>query len=257
MTTGFLWEVPKEQPMTERTFQVHRYDPEVDEEPAFESYEVPVSESTSVLDGLFQIQEKQRENLSMRFSCRQGVCGSCCMEINGQARLACQTPVSALKRNKVTVRPLYNLPVIKDLVVDMEPFFESFSEIDLSFDSDLDETDPPAVVQPDSRERKIITPRTDCVGCGACYSGCSVAGENYLGPAAINRALTLLKDSRESKTDERLDRLSESDGVWGCHVQGECTDACPKDIPVSEGIQLLKREAVKQGIKQRLPFLSD
>lgn len=238
--------------MPERTFRVHRYDPAVDEGPEFESYDVPVSDSTSVLDGLFHIQERKGENLSMRFSCRQGVCGSCCMEIDGRARLACQTPVSDLDRGEVTVRPLYNLPVIKDLVVDMDPFFENLSEIDLSFESDRDETDPPAVVRPDSRERKVIDPRTDCVGCGACYSGCSVAGENYLGPAAINRALTILEDSRETKTDERLARLSEDDGVWGCRVQGECTDVCPKDIPVSEGIQLLKREAVKQGIKQRL-----
>ena len=243
--------------MTQRTFTVHRYDPEVDDEPRFESYEVPVSDSTSVLDGLFHIQETVGENLSMRFSCRQGVCGSCCMEINGQARLACQTPVSNLARSEITVRPLYNLPVIKDLVVDMDSFFENFAEIGLSFESDRDESDPPAVIEPNSKERKVIDPRTDCVGCGACYSGCSVAGENYLGPAAINKALTLLKDSRETKTEKRLERLSESDGVWGCHVQGECTDACPKDIPVSEGIQLLKRDAVKRGIKQRLFISSD
>ena len=238
--------------MAVRPFRVHRYDPAVDDDPAFESYDVPTSESTSVLDGLFHIQEAEGENLSMRFSCRQGVCGSCCMEINGQARLACQTPVTDLDAEPITVRPLYNLPVIKDLVVDMDEFFESFQAIDLDFESDRDENDPPAVIDPDSRERQRIEPRTDCVGCGACYSGCTVAGDSYLGPAAINRALTLLLDSRETKTDERLDRLSEGDGVWGCHVQGECTDVCPKDIPVSEGIQLLKREAVKRGIKKRL-----
>lgn len=238
--------------MANRTFRVHRYDPAVDEAPDLVSYDVPVSDSTSVLDGLFHIQERKGENLSMRFSCRQGVCGSCCMEINGQARLSCQTPVSDLDQGVVTVRPLYNLPVIKDLVVDMDPFFESFTEIDTAFESDRDETDPPAVVRPESMERQVIDPRTDCVGCGACYSGCTVAGGSYLGPAALNRALTLVKDSRETKTDERLARLSEGDGVWGCRVQGECTDVCPKDIPVSEGIQLLKREAVKRGIKRRL-----
>lgn len=242
--------------MTEKQFTVHRYDPEIEDEPKFETYDVPVSESTSVLDGLFHIQETIGENLSMRFSCRQGVCGSCCMEINGQARLACQTPVSELN-DEITVHPLYNLPVIKDLVVDMEPFFKSFAEIDPSFESDeLDEESDPAVVAPNSAERQVIDPRTDCVGCGACYSACSVAGENYLGPAAINKALTLIKDSRESKTKERLERLMESDGVWGCHVQGECSQRCPKDIPVSEGIQHLKREAVKHGVKQQL-FPSD
>lgn len=238
--------------MSQRRFIVHRYDPKTDTEPQFESYNVPISRSTSVLDGLFYIQETIGENLSMRFSCRQGVCGSCCMEINGKARLACQTPVADLDDGEITVRPLYNLPVIKDLVVDMDPFFESFKEIDPSFEADLNENNDPAIVQPDSKEREIIDPRTDCVGCGACYSGCSVAGDTYLGPAAINKALTLLKDSRETKTDERLGRLTETDGVWGCHTQGECSDVCPKGIPVSEGIQLLKREAVKRGIKQRL-----
>jgi succinate dehydrogenase / fumarate reductase iron-sulfur subunit/fumarate reductase iron-sulfur subunit len=238
--------------MVERTLRVHRYDPEVDDEPEFESYEVPVSNSTSVLDGLFEIQEGG-ENLSFRFSCRQGVCGSCSMEINGRPRLACQTPVSDLDGGPIQVRPMYNLPIVKDLVVDMDPFFDSYEAASVTFESgNLDETSDPAVVPPDSRERDIIDPRTDCVGCGACYSGCSVAGEAYLGPAAINRALTLIADSRDDLTEERLERLMASDGIWNCHTQANCTDVCPKDIPLSEGIQHLKRKAVKHGIKQKL-----
>jgi len=115
--------------MADHTFHVHRYDPEADDEPEFESYDVPVSDSTSVLDGLFHIQESLGKNLSFRFSCRQGVCGSCCMEINGQARLACQTPVTDLDAKQIRVRPMYNLPIIKDLVVDMEPFFEQYRRV--------------------------------------------------------------------------------------------------------------------------------
>lgn len=244
--------------MAANTFHVHRYDPETEEKPEFESYKVPVSDSISVLDGLFHIQEERGENISFRFSCRQGVCGSCCMEINGRARLACQTPVTNLRGDTVDVRPLYNLPVIKDLVVDMEPFFASYAEIDPSFEAEgLDATSETAVIRPDSSERRVIDPRTDCVGCGACYSGCSVAGEEYLGPAAINKALTLIKDTRESKTKERLERLATEDGVFGCHTQGNCNTNCPKDIPISEGIQLLKREAVKQGVKSMLFPASD
>jgi succinate dehydrogenase / fumarate reductase iron-sulfur subunit/fumarate reductase iron-sulfur subunit len=236
--------------MQARRFRVHKYDPEADVGPLFETHDVPIGDATSVLDGLFHIQEQEGENLSFRFSCRQGVCGSCCMEINGQARLACQTPVSELGDGTVTVRPLYNLPVVKDLVVDMDPFFDSHREIDPEFEAEgRDETTDPAVIEPDSPERRIIGPRTDCVGCGACYSMCSVAGDSYLGPAALNKALTLVADSRESKTAERLERLSADDGVWGCHTQGNCSRVCPKDIPVSEGIQYLKREAVKQGVK--------
>lgn len=239
--------------MPQREYQVHRYDPETDESPEFESYQVPVSESTSVLDGLFHIQENSGENLSFRFSCRQGVCGSCSMEINGAPRLACQTPVSDLEDEVIRVRPMYNLPVIKDLIVDMEPFFDSYRGASIGFESeDLDEESDPAVIPPDSREREIIDPRTDCVGCGACFSGCSVAGDTYLGPAAINRALTLIEDSRDDMNEERLERLMESDGVWGCHTQGNCSDVCPKDIPVSKGIQYLKREAVKHGVKRKL-----
>lgn len=239
--------------MANRTFTVHRYDPAVDEKPRFESHDVPVRESTSVLDGLFYIQESLGENLSIRFSCRQGVCGSCCMEINGQARLACQTPVTDLGNDSVTVRPLYNLPVIKDLVVDMAPFFDNMEAIHPSFESDkLDETSDPAVIRPDARERRIIEPRMDCVGCGACYSGCSVAGDEYLGPAALNKALQLIADSRDTATMERLERLSAGDGVWGCHTQGVCTRNCPKDIPVSEGIQHLKRQVAKNGLLQRV-----
>ncbi len=244
--------------MPEQTFQVHRYDPEVDDEPEVESYDVPVSESTSVLDGLFRIQEDEGENLSFRFSCRQGVCGSCSMEIDGKARLACQTPVSDLDGGPIRVGPMYNLPVIKDLVVDMDPFFDSYREASIGFESEeLDEETETAVIPPDSREREIIDPRTDCVGCGACYSGCSVAGDTYLGPAAINRALTLIEDPRDDLTEERLARLMESDGVWGCHTQGNCSDVCPKDIPISEGIQYLKRQAVKHGLKRRLVPAAD
>jgi succinate dehydrogenase/fumarate reductase iron-sulfur protein len=242
--------------MSESQVTVHRFDPEHDDDPQFETYDVPVSEATSVLDTLFHIQERVGENLSFRFSCRQGVCGSCCMVINGRARLACQTAVTDLNDpESVTIRPLYNFPLVKDLVVDMDEFFDKFEEVDPSFESDtFDESSDPAVIDPDSRERQVIAPRTDCVGCGACFSDCSVAGKNYLGPAAINKALTLIKDSRDDKTDERLERLSDSDGVWSCHTQGTCSDVCPKDIPVSEGIQQLKREAVKHGVKKNLPF---
>ncbi|MBX0297429.1 succinate dehydrogenase/fumarate reductase iron-sulfur subunit [Haloarcula nitratireducens] len=245
--------------MTTSNVTVHRYDPEIDDEPTFENYEVPVSEATSVLDTLFHIQEEQKENLSFRFSCRQGVCGSCGMEINGEARLACQTAVSDLDNpDDIRVRPLYNLPVIKDLTVDMDDFFEKFVEIDPSFESEsLDETTDTAVIDPDSTERQRIAPRTDCIGCGACFSGCSVAGETYLGPAAINKALTLIEDSRDDKTEERLERLQEQDGVWGCHTQGNCSNVCPKDIPISEGIQYLKREAIKHGVKDALFPSSD
>lgn len=243
---------------TESDITVHRYDPDEDDAPRFETHPVPVSKATSVLDTLFHLQENKNQNLSFRFSCRQGVCGSCCMEINGEARLACQTSVQDLDTPEdITVRPLYNLPIIKDLVVDMDQFFESFEEIDPSFESNsLDEATDTAVIKPDTTERKRIAPRTDCVGCGACYSGCSVAGDSYLGPAAINKALTLIEDSRDDKTSERLERLQDQDGVWSCHSQGNCSDVCPKDIPVSEGIQYLKREALKHGVKETL-FPSD
>lgn len=243
--------------MTRSEFTVHRYDPETDADPQFESYEVPISDSTSVLDGLFHIQETEGENLSFRFSCRQGVCGSCCMEINGQARLACQTPVTDLEdSDDVTVRPMYNLPLVKDLIVDMDDFFDSFREVDVSFSAaDLDGESDPAVIAPDSREREIIDPRTDCVGCGACFSACSVAGETYLGPAAINRVVTLVEDSRDDKTEARLTRIMDADGVWSCHTQGNCSNVCPKGIPIAKGIQYLKREAVKHGFKQRLPYV--
>jgi succinate dehydrogenase/fumarate reductase iron-sulfur protein len=152
------------------------------------------------------------------------------MEINGRARLACQTPVIELDGEEaVTVRPMYNLPVIKDMLVDMEPFFDSYVEIDPAFEAEnLDETSDPAIIPPDAPERHTIDPRTDCVGCGACYSGCSIAGGVYLSPAAINKALTLLNDSRDSRGRERLERLAADDGVFGCHTQGNCSRNCPE-----------------------------
>jgi succinate dehydrogenase / fumarate reductase iron-sulfur subunit len=189
-------------------------------------------------------------SLTFRHSCRQAVCGSDAMFVNGSQRLCCKTQLSALEE-PVRVEPLPHQEVVKDLVVDMQHFYEQMHAVEPYFDPD--ET-PEGEEQRQTREnREKIKMSTRCIWCGACMSSCNVAaGDNkYLGPAAINKAYRFYMDEREGeeKQEERMEVIAENHGVWRCQTQFSCTDVCPKDIPLTEHIQELKREAVKDNLK--------
>ncbi len=236
-----------------RHLRVFRYDPDVAEkqEPYFDDFHVPYEDGMTVLDALIYARDEYDSSLTFRHSCRQAICGSCAMFLNGQQRLACKTQLSALD-DPVRVEPLPHQPVVKDLVVDMEHFYEQMEAVEPYFQGET--PDDELTEQRQSREnREEIKMSTRCIWCGACMSACNVAAGNneYLGPAAINKAYRFVMDDREEEavTERRMDILSQENGVWRCQTQFSCTEVCPKDIPLTEHIQELKREAVKSNLK--------
>lgn len=229
-------------------FRVSRSEPSAGTRPSWRSYAVDAQPKMSVLDGLFWILEHLDGTLSFRYSCRAGMCGSCAMVVNGREVLACRLRLLHV-RPPVYVEPLRSLPVIKDLVVDMAPFFVKYRAVDPFFVA----VDPavtgrpgaPAVVRPDSGARDLVDQQLGCISCGACYSACPVVAlhPGYLGPAALNRAYVLDADSREPAHDHRLAAISGDGGAYACHDVGNCVTACPVGINPLLSIQLLRKDA--------------
>ena len=234
--------------------RVFRYDPDVEEkqEPRFDTFHVPFEKGMTVLDALMYARDTYDSSLTFRHSCRQAVCGSDAMFVNGGQKLACKTQIGELTE-PIRVEPLPHAEVRKDLVVDMEHFYDQMEAVEPYFqtneypDGELEE-------QRQSREnREKVKMSTRCIWCGACMSSCNVAaGDNeYLGPAAINKAYRFAMDEREGEEvkQKRLEIIEQEHGVWRCQTQFSCTEVCPKDIPLTEHIQELKREAVKNNLK--------
>ena len=224
-------------------FRVFRFNPDEDKKPCFKSYDVPVKPGMTVLDGLWHILEKLDGSIAFRSSCRAGVCGSCAMHINGTYRLACETQLKDLKENEVVIRPLSELKVIKDLVVDMEPFWKKYKYIKPYL--------MPATAEPDKErlqtqeERRRLDGLIECILCGCCSFSCPVSGtdEEYSGPAAFIQANRFVRDSRDNGGRERLALVDGEDGVWRCHTVFNCTRVCPKDIDPAGSIANLKRKS--------------
>jgi len=236
------------------TLKVFRYDPEVPDkqEPRFDSFAIPYHQGMTVLDALIYARDMYDSSLTFRHSCRQAVCGSDALFINGRQRLGCKTQLGDLEW-PVRIEPLPHQDVVKDLVVDMEHFYDQMHAVEPYFDPDeLPEEELEEQRQsPENRENIKLSTR--CIWCGACMSSCNIAaGDNqYLGPAAINKAYRFAMDEREG-TDRKQDRLrivEQEHGVWRCQTQFSCTEVCPKDIPLTEHIQELKREAIKNNLK--------
>jgi len=234
--------------------KVFRYDPEVEgkQEPRFDDFVVPFYKGMTVLDALIYARDHYDSSLTFRHSCQQAVCGSDAFFINGTQHLGCKTQLADLEE-PVRVEPLPHQDVVKDLVVDMEHFYEQMRAVEPFFDPD----DLPEGEHEEQRQspanREEIKLSTRCIWCGACMSSCNIAaGDNrYLGPAAINKAYRFAMDEREgeNRKQERLRIVEQEHGVWRCQTQFSCTEVCPKDIPLTEHIQELKRESVKNNLK--------
>ncbi|MDZ7730704.1 MAG: succinate dehydrogenase/fumarate reductase iron-sulfur subunit [Natrialbaceae archaeon] len=232
---------------------VYRYDPEVDDEqtPRFDDFHVPSEPGMTVLDALIYARDEYDSSLTFRHSCRQAVCGSDAFFVNGTQRLGCQTQIADLDE-PVRIEPLPHQDVEKDLVVDMEHFYDQMHAVEPYFQGEEPEGELEENRQ--SREnREKVKMSTRCIWCAACMSSCNIAaGDNeYLGPAAINKAYKFAMDDREGEElkEERLELLEQTHGVWRCQTQFSCTEVCPKDIPLTEHIQEIKREAVKKNLK--------
>ena len=219
---------------------------------ALQVFEVPRHPSQTVLDVVTHIQRRLDPTLAYRYACRVGMCGSCAMTVNGAPRWTCRTHVDAVARDgALEVRPLRNLPVIRDLVTDMRAFFDKWERAKGQFESSLTKTDDFARIAPDSAQRKSIDASIECIGCAVCYSACDVVSWNpdYLGPAALNRAWTLVQDERDQKKLERLRAVAGDAGCHACHTHMSCTERCPKHISPTAGIAGLKREVMKATLK--------
>ncbi|MGB5421333.1 MAG: succinate dehydrogenase iron-sulfur subunit [Desulfobacterales bacterium] len=228
------------------TFVIFRFDPAVDKQPRYQEYAIDVESTDKILDCLNRIRWELDPTLVYRASCSHGICGSDAMVINGHVGLACQKLVRDYKTaNNFVIEPLPLFNVIKDLVVDMDPFFEKHRYVRPYLIND--EGVPEKERIQSAEEQKVIEPALRCILCASCTSSCPIsrANPNYLGPAALLRAFRYINDSRDTATGGRLAQLDNDDGAWGCKTMWWCTDVCPKGIPVTKCIGQIKR-AIKQ-----------
>ncbi|MBN2135863.1 MAG: succinate dehydrogenase iron-sulfur subunit [Acidobacteria bacterium] len=235
----------------EVTFKVFRFDPEKDKKPYFQKYAFEPRQGMTILDGLFHIQRKIDGSIAFRSSCREGVCGSCAMHIGGKYRLACETQIKGLGKN-ITIRPLAHVPIIKDLVVDMKPFWNKYKSVKpYLMPGDPDPASHERIQSED--ERKKIDVLIDCILCGACTSSCSVTAtnEDYLGPAALMKANRFIRDTRDNATDERLRLVATENGAYRCHTIFSCQYVCPKDLNPQASIQEIQELGVKRILKEK------
>lgn len=198
-----------------------------------------------VLDALLAVQREHDPALAFRFSCRVGMCGTCTVRVDGRSVLACQTEVPT-DTERMRIDPLAGLPVLRDLVVDTGPFWQAWASVRPYLvpdeDTDVGMDGEPAVIAPDSAERRDIDPALDCIGCAACFSSCGIASahRDFIGPAALNRAMVLIADSRDDATAERLEVVGAESGVDRCHYIYGCSAACPKGLDPARAIRRLR-----------------
>ena len=236
------------------TLEVARYRPETDTEPSFQHYEVPLRGDWVILDALNHVKDKLDGSLSFRWSCRMGICGSCGMTVNGEPKLTCATFLSSYAPGPIRVEPLKNFSVIRDLIIDMSDFLVKLSEV------------KPWIVRKEEKplaEGEFLqTPEeldaykqfSMCINCMLCYAACPVYGldPTFIGPAAIALAQRYNMDSRDQGSSERLDVLSQDEGIWSCTFVGECTQVCPKNVDPAGAIQQYKLTASKEWMKSML-----
>ncbi len=222
------------------TLRIRRYNPERGDQPWWDEFEIQAEPTDRLLDALHEVKWHHDGTLALRRSCAHGVCGSDAMLINGRNALACKILVKQVAP-KVTVEPIRGLPVLKDLIVDMEPFFEGYRSVLPFLINDQEPPDRERLQSPEERERFDDT--TKCILCAACTTSCPIfwGDGTYVGPAAIVNAHRFIFDSRDHAADERLKILSEKTGVFRCRTTFNCTEACPRGIKVTKAIQEVKR----------------
>ncbi len=227
------------------TFRIRRFNPEISDESTWQDFQVEIDPKERVLDGLHKIKWDLDGTLTFRRSCAHGICGSDAMRINGKNRLACKTLIKDINPEKpITVEAIKGLTVMKDLVVDMEPFFQAYRDVMPFLVTKGNEPTRERLQSAEDRERFDDT--TKCILCAACTSSCPVFWNDgqYFGPAAIVNAHRFIFDSRDEAGEQRLEILNDKDGVWRCRTTFNCTDACPRGIEVTKAIQEVKRALI-------------
>lgn len=237
----------KKAPPQQIDIEILRFNPETDTEPHWESYRVPVEPMDRVLDALHYIKWNIDGSLTFRRSCAHGICGSDGMLINGQNALACKALVKDFKQ-PITVEPIRGLTPLKDLLVDMEPFFAAYRSVMPYLVNDDPEPERERLQSPEDRERYDDT--TKCILCACCTTSCPIfwADGDYVGPAAIVGAHRFVFDSRDKAAGKRLEILSDKEGAFKCRTTYNCTDACPRGIHVTRAIQEVKHQIMTRKI---------
>ena len=223
----------------EVTLRILRYNPELDKKPHYETYKVEGEENDQVLDLLNQVKWYQDGTLSYRRSCAHGICGSDAMRINGKNMLACKVLVKDVGK-KITIEPILGLQIVKDMIVDMEPFFEHYRSVMPYLVND--EPAPPGERLQSQEERERYDDTTKCILCAACTTSCPSywASGEYVGPAAMVQVHRFIFDTRDRASAERLKILNNRMGVWRCHDIYNCTLACPREIEITTALGEIK-----------------
>ena len=224
------------------TFTVFRFDPNRDSRPHYQEYTLTAEPTDKILDCLNRIRAEQDPTLAFRASCAHGICGSDALMINGKVALACQKLVKDFKTaNNFVIEPLPLFQVLKDLIVDLDPFFEKHRQVRPFLINTGEAPDSERLQAPE--QQAVIDPALRCILCASCTASCPISRANpeYLGPAALLRAFRYIFDSRDSDTAARLAQVDSPDGAWGCKTMWWCTDVCPKGIPVTKCLGQIKR----------------
>ncbi len=253
-------------------FRIFRFDPARDDEPTYRTYPLDVPEGMTVLEALLRLQAEQDGSLAFRYACRGAVCGSCAMLIDGREALACRTQVHGLPQGPrtlydgaarrevereldgveiITVEPLRGLEVIKDLVVDMEPFFQKLRSVEPWLQPQGPPPERERLVEP--HDWAEAEPYTNCILCACCHSVCPVVEKDarYLGPAALAQHYRFLADVRDAADERRLALVSGERGVEGCDFVWNCVRICPKGVPPTKGIARTRARITRQRRDQR------
>jgi succinate dehydrogenase / fumarate reductase iron-sulfur subunit len=231
-------------------FSIFRFQPEKEPKPYMQEYELPDNEVTPgmmLLAALLRLKEKD-ETLSFRRSCQEGVCGSDSMNINGTNGLACVTPLSELKQ-PIVIRPLPGMPVVRDLVVDMENFYRQYREVKPYLINEEPEPEVERKQTPEQREK--LDGLYECILCGCCSASCPSYWWNpdkYLGPAALLQAARFIQDSRDEATNQRLHQLDDAYKLFRCHGIMNCVQVCPKGLNPTRAIGEIKKQMLKKGV---------
>ena len=230
-------------------FEILRYDAAKDDGPRFAVYDLAAQENMSVLEALLKIQDEQDPSLAFRYACRGAVCGSCAMSINGKLDLACRVLLARLGTKRVVIEPLPNLQIIRDLVVDMDPFWEKYERVRPWLHAELSGDRESRMSE---RQRQQFDQYVNCILCALCYAACPVlkSNERFTGPAALAKLNRFLADTRDQRDATTLEQEDAHEGVWGCHTITRCIEACPKQVRPTDGIQGVCRKLVVHRIKQ-------
>jgi succinate dehydrogenase / fumarate reductase iron-sulfur subunit len=225
------------------TLRISRFNPEHDESKSFMEFSVPYEKWTTVLEAILDVKKHLDHSVAVRYSCRQATCGSCGMMINGKPRLACFTKISELNSNVVTVEPMNNFPVIRDLAVKFEKLFDTHQKIKpflIRDGTELVSDEKEFLQSPEEVEQYIQF--ANCIKCGLCNSACPTMAtdSSFVGPQALAQAYRYVADSRDKGKDSRLKIIDDSHGIWRCHFAGSCSQVCPKGVDPAMGIQLLR-----------------